>query len=103
MRPRNLSVPSCRPRPRGGCKLPLCQLVSGSGEGQHTSVMLGYRTRAGASASVHSTHRDQGGAPMCSSSAFYAAASQLCQPIIARLIPSASSEAAGSPALLRYS
>src|SRR5919108_5972003 len=38
LRPRNLSVPSYRPTQRSGWTDPVRQLVSGSGEGQHTGT-----------------------------------------------------------------
>jgi hypothetical protein len=43
LRPRNLSVPSYRPMQREGSTATVCQLVPGSGEGQHTSTRHGYR------------------------------------------------------------
>jgi hypothetical protein len=56
----------------------------------------------GAGVNVQSKRRDQGCRPMCSC-AFHDAASQLYQHILSRLIPSASSQAAGSPAPHHYS
>ena len=43
LRPRNVSVPSYRPRQRGSCTSPVHQLVPGSGEGQHTSTVCDSR------------------------------------------------------------
>jgi hypothetical protein len=43
LRPRNISVPSYRPMQREGSTATVCQLVPGSGEGQHTSTRHGYR------------------------------------------------------------
>ena len=42
-RPRNLSVPSYRPTPRGGCTGLVRQVVPGAGAGQHTSTVFDHR------------------------------------------------------------
>lgn len=60
LRPRNLSVPSYRPRHRGGSTLRVCLGVPGSGEGQGTWTgrEAGHIARAGAD--VQSTAKRSG-------------------------------------------
>jgi hypothetical protein len=98
-RPSNLAGPSCRPLPRGGGTLPCARESQGRGRrstrpsGSAIVRIGGARTRGQA------TRRAPGSRPMCSG-AFEDAACSPSEPGIARLIPSASSETAGSPAPL---
>ena len=66
LRPRNISVPSCRPTQKGGCTFPMRQLVPGSGEGQHTSTVCDSRRLSRSGGGVQSIAQGQDKAPMCS-------------------------------------
>src|SRR5688572_13667103 len=65
-RPRNSSVPSCRPTQEVGLNPErVVSLSPGSGEGQNQANTFRHRDVVGAQAGVESIARDQGETPKC--------------------------------------
>jgi hypothetical protein len=65
LRPRNLSVPSSRPRQRGGCTGAVRPGVSGAGEGQPAAPRHDSRPEPGAGAAVQSQAKGSGHKGLC--------------------------------------
>jgi len=63
LRPRNIAVPSYRPRQSGGATQYVCQVGPGSGEGQHTWIGSDARRISRAGADVQS--QAKGSEPKC--------------------------------------